>query len=437
MKSEVAYQDDIVKRVWPKPDGSAVESRCWYGRLRPTAASRWKWVKLSADRRASLRMWEGHKQKAEMRAAGAVVDDAARLSRPLVELIADYHAGLTAQRCSPRHVSISRHLFARVLVLTGWTRFGQITADGAADLLAKLERAGATASYRNKYIMRLKAFVRSLLPESWPDPLRRLRRVREKGAARTRGRRAATAVQLAALVSSPDAAGRRVAYILAAFNGLRRNEVAQLDWSDVGEVAGVPVLSVRRKMGADDGRDVIPVHPYALAAMGPRPAAGCGRVVGSVPDVRTLVRDWERVGVAYADEQGRRLDFHALRHTFASSLDRAGASRTAKKKLMRHLSGDVTDGYSHAEVRELADLIARVPSPEGSPQGVSYWCPAGGQQGVISGRFEGFQSPHLGIRPRLQRAGNDIAPQDTVQAAGNGVVSRSPDRRPKAGRGAG
>jgi hypothetical protein len=54
-------------------------------------------------------------------------------------------------------------------------------------------------------------------------------------------------------------------------------------------------------------------------------------VLSAVPDVRTLEADLERVGVAFRDERGRRLDFHALRHAFVSSLDQAGASQATKR----------------------------------------------------------------------------------------------------------
>jgi hypothetical protein len=88
-----------------------------------------------------------------------------------------------------------------------------------------------------------------------------------------------------------------------------------------------------------------------------------GPVVSSVPDVRTIEKDWERAGVASVDEKKRRLDFHALRHTFQTSLDRHGCSRATKKRLMRHASDDVTDGYAHAELREMLLALVKIPSP--------------------------------------------------------------------------
>jgi hypothetical protein len=68
------------------------------------------------------------------------------------------------------------------------------------------------------------------------------------------------------------------------------------------------------------------------------------------------------------DAAGLRLDFHALRHSFQTSLDRTGCSRATKKKLMRHANEDVTDGYAHAELTEMLTALMRLPSPQFLPQ---------------------------------------------------------------------
>lgn len=87
-------------------------------------------------------------------------------------------------------------------------------------------------------------------------------------------------------------------------------------------------------------------------------------VVRSAPDMKTMAKDLARAGLTLADDRGRRLDFHALRHTFSTNLDLAGCSRATKKKLMRHAPDDVTDGYTHAELSEMAAVLRRLPSPE-------------------------------------------------------------------------
>jgi uncharacterized protein DUF6876 len=97
-----------------------------------------------------------------------------------------------------------------------------------------------------------------------------------------------------------------------------------------------------------------------------------------LPEIRLWVEDgmlilpprriWS-AKVALTDLRGRRLDYHALRHTFETNLDRHGCSRATKKRLMRHADEDVTDGYAHKELAEMYTALCRIPSPETqSPQ---------------------------------------------------------------------
>jgi len=87
-------------------------------------------------------------------------------------------------------------------------------------------------------------------------------------------------------------------------------------------------------------------------------------VLPAVPDLKTVKKDWERAKVAFTDEGGRRLDFHAFRHTFSTNLDRTGCSRATRKKLERHAHEDVTDGYGHAELAEMLAGLKRLPAPD-------------------------------------------------------------------------
>src|SRR5581483_10235183 len=100
--------------------------------------------------------------------------------------------------------------------------------------------------------------------------------------------------------------------------------------------------------------DYIPLHGYVVDLLNAWKARCRGpKVLPSVPDIKTLKKDWKRAKVKFVDERGRRLDYHALRHTFGTNLDRTGCSRATRKKLMRHAAEDVTDGYAHAELAEM------------------------------------------------------------------------------------
>ena len=134
--------------------------------------------------------------------------------------------------------------------------------------------------------------------------------------------------------------------------------------SDLNLNAPIPHAGFLRKQGQDDARDYIPLHPYVLKLLKSRLLMPTAKVLPSVPDMKTVKKDLDRAGVKLTDEKKRRLDYHALRHTYATKLDRTGCSRATKKKLTRHANSDVTDGYTHAELDEMLTALVRLPSPE-------------------------------------------------------------------------
>lgn len=71
-----------------------------------------------------------------------------------------------------------------------------------------------------------------------------------------------------------------------------------------------------------------------------------------------LRSDLKRAGIAYRDEQGRYVDFHALRHTFITQLVRSGVHPAKPNELARHSTITLTmDVYSHVETDELRVVL--------------------------------------------------------------------------------
>ena len=69
------------------------------------------------------------------------------------------------------------------------------------------------------------------------------------------------------------------------------------------------------------------------------------------------------------DELGRRVDFHALRYTFATMLNRAGVTPRAAMELMRHSDMRLTTKtYTDATALPLFDEMEKLPSPIASPK---------------------------------------------------------------------
>ncbi len=64
----------------------------------------------------------------------------------------------------------------------------------------------------------------------------------------------------------------------------------------------------------DDTLDTVPLRP-TLSLLAGREGEAAEHVVGIVPKVPTLDRDWTRIGVTMTDEKGQRIDFHTVSNT--------------------------------------------------------------------------------------------------------------------------
>ncbi|MBC8107771.1 MAG: tyrosine-type recombinase/integrase [Anaerolineae bacterium] len=195
------------------------------------------------------------------------------------------------------------------------------------------------------------------------DPFDNVSRSNIRKAAKKRARRALEDAESFALI---DAAreDRQLKYMFAMLAGLRREYLVTLTWGDVKLNAPIPFIQLHEEQTKNAHSDVLPLHPRLVTVLKALPEGmPAKRVVDSVPDVKTLVKDLRAAGVAPVDERGRRVDYHALRHTFATNLDRTGSTRATKKALMRHADADVTDGYSHAHLAEMHAAVCRLPDP--------------------------------------------------------------------------
>src|SRR5438552_6007520 len=78
--------------------------------------------------------------------------------------------------------------------------------------------------------------------------------------------------------------------------------------------------------------------------------------------MRRFKSDLRAVDIEYIDARGRRADFHALRHTFATYLNAQGVSPCAAMELMRHSEMRLTTKvYTDTNLLGLAEAIKRLP----------------------------------------------------------------------------
>ncbi len=78
--------------------------------------------------------------------------------------------------------------------------------------------------------------------------------------------------------------------------------------------------------------------------------------------MKTFRKDLEAAGIAASDGQGRRVDFHALRHTLATNLARAGVSPRVAMEMMRHSDMRLTQRtYTDAALLPMTDALEKLP----------------------------------------------------------------------------
>ena len=169
------------------------------------------------------------------------------------------------------------------------------------------------------------------------NPLKHVPKVDERGQ-RRRVRRAFTDEELRKLVQGSGPRG--VIYLTAARTGLRQEELRQLTWADVNLEAAAPFVIVRESCAKNKKEERVCLVPDVVEVLRSRrqsdSAPGDLVFPNGIPRASRLKVDAERNGIPYQDELGRYADFHALRYTWATFLQRHNIPQRFAMKLMRH-----------------------------------------------------------------------------------------------------
>ena len=176
--------------------------------------------------------------------------------------------------------------------------------------------------------------------------------------------------------------------------------------------APAPFIDVRAETTKSKKAAVIPLVPQLAMEMRSRHANArhfSGKVFPhGIPSAQTLAKDLAACHIPVEDGRGYRVDFHALRHTFASLLATAGVSELARVKLARHSEWKQTDRYTDPNslplFTEIQKLAAGFPSSIASP----------------------MASPKFGkTRPKKGKAGKTLSSESEAE-----IVAIDDDRAP-------
>lgn len=128
--------------------------------------------------------------------------------------------------------------------------------------------------------------------------------------------------------------------------GLRRAELAQLQRRDLYLTTVHPHIALRAETTKNGKAEVMGVHPALVRGFAKldviehKPG---DLVFSKLPTMEEMRLDLSEARIPFVDEEGRRADFHALRHTFCTNLQREGHSQRVIMELMRHSDRRLTD----------------------------------------------------------------------------------------------
>ena len=301
---------------------------------------RWKSLGV-ADKQVAEKKALEFRQEKEREAAGILEPKALRTAAttPLTTHLEDYLADLQKRNRAGRNGRGARQLRMRVTTLLNeckWKVAYNISVDS---FLAWRRHQEKSARTLNHYLQAMVSFL------NWLERTGRIKgnslkfvgKVDERGKL-TRTRRALTDEELRRLVAGSD--WRGLVYFTAARTGLRQEELRQLIWDDLRLEEEVPYVRVRvvcAKNKTEEHVALVPEVCEALKAHRPPNYSSNGLVFErGVPRAERLQADLKANEIAYQDELGRYADFHALRYTWTTFLQRNGIAQRFAMKLLRH-----------------------------------------------------------------------------------------------------
>ena len=390
--------------------------------------------------------------------------------RPLQEHTDDFRLHLESKGDTPDYVALVSTRLQSVVAGCGFERLSDLVASPVQRFIAGL-RDSKSLRTCNGYLRAIKGFSRWAWNDgrAAADPLVSLQAYNEQ-TDRRRVRRALDADEFRRLVIAAEArcdiegvsgVDRAMMYILSAWTGFRRKELASLTIRSFSLAAEPPTVTVQAAHSKRRREDTQVLHPVVvelfriwLAArpttapdstlFNLRTAGGYWRKTGKmmkadlaaarlawIDEARTEqehTRREESDYLTYQDEDGMYADFHSHRHSFISNLGKAGVPLTTAQKLARHCDPKLTANvYTHLEIADQAAAVNLLPSPPQTTSGIEK-----GEQLLKATGTDDSQAARTYVELKGEHLGEQSggSTRQNVAAGGNtrGVCAEETDR---------
>jgi integrase len=355
--------------------GKIVASRCWYGRYKLPGDLCVKNVRLeTTDKDIARERLRKLVRGLEREAAGVGVPKhlLASAQKPLAAHMEDFLADLQASGRDEMYQANLRCRLVKLFKDCGWQYSKDVTADSFMIWRGKQELSAKTLNdYLDAASGLMKWMLRAARLEG--NPLQTVRKVKTAGR-ETVQRRALTNDEVRRLLES--AGPRKAVYLTAVNTGLRRAELAALQKGDCSLYGDNAFLKVRASTTKNGKAATIWLNDEVAAELKKivKPGGDSSETVFErIPDMDQYRKDLMAAGISYLDKQGRRADFHALRHTLATNLARCGVLPRVAMEFMRHsemrLTNKTYTDVAHLPLAEAAEMLPQFLEGKGTQKG--------------------------------------------------------------------
>jgi len=345
-----------------------------------------KWYIAYRDEHNKTRVKVGFSDKRQtQRLAAELEEDARRIreglvdpgeqrmkehrARCLADHLSEYERVVANRSSDPKHVQATKKYIDSLVDRLGWTVLNHI--DGAAfeqNLTEMRDEFGWSPRTYNAYLVAFRGFTRWLVRTGrcTVDPLAALSQMPANGDVRRR-RRELTDDEIARLLAAADSGPERVKvsgpdratlYELMLATGIRFSEAMSLTPESIElDHPDGPLIRINAAYAKRRRIDMQPIPAELAHRLRPwlasrEPAMPLWRTIGKACE-KWLRPDLEAAGVPYKDHNGEFADFHCLRHTFISRLNRAGVPISTAMNLARHSDPTLTlKTYGHVSAAD-------------------------------------------------------------------------------------
>lgn len=346
-----------------KRNGKTQAGRYWWGQFRLPGDVKYTRFSLEttdkrvAEQRLTQRVLNEERLRAGILPPEAQTEAAAK---PLAELLAEFVEYLrTGNRSRGYYRKVDQRV-ARLIDDCGWVRLRDVSAES---FIQWRSRQTLTPKTLNDYHHAASSLLGWLKRTRRIDhnPLEFVDRVDGRGR-KSFQRRALTDGEAERLLAVGGP--RAIVYLTALHTGLRKGELRSLWWSDVDlDRALIRLRAVATKAKR---ADTLPLSPQLFAALRilRQSSSGTGVVFsGGVPSHHTFRTDLDAAKIARTGPEGKKVDFHALRTTFITNLQRAGVPQRMAMALARHTDPRLTAHvYTDTDALPLVEAVACLPT---------------------------------------------------------------------------